>query len=92
MSSEPGILKSMNIEVAGYTYTVNSSDIADFLTACEAFMAIRGNEFEIMTQTITDTIIDNCSDKLTMESLRPQLKFLREVGYLLNGFVSNMGE
>jgi hypothetical protein len=90
MNSEPIVVRSMEIEVSGITYNVNSSDITDFLQSCESFMNIDGNEFEIMTQAIADNIIDNSKPDSTIEQLRPQLKFLREVGFLLAGLVSQV--
>ncbi|MFD0794261.1 hypothetical protein ACFQZX_11570 [Mucilaginibacter litoreus] len=90
MDFEPAVAKNMVVEFKGATYNINSSDIVDFLQACETFMSIHGNDFEIMIQTISDTIIDNSNPEMTMGVLGPQLKFLREVGYLLSGLVSNI--
>lgn len=88
MSSSAPNVQCLNVEISGNTYCLNLSDVKDFLQSCEKFMSIDDNEFEIMTQTISDTIIDCASPDLTIESLRPQLKFLREVGLLLNNMIA----
>ncbi|WP_158827782.1 hypothetical protein [Mucilaginibacter lacusdianchii] len=77
---------AIDITIKGVTYSFNTVYISDFLTNCEAFMSIDGNDFEVMTQNIADAVIDNATTEASINELRPQLKFLREIGFLLKGF------
>jgi hypothetical protein len=89
MISEVKNSKSFSIEVKGVNYNINLGDIKDFLEQCESFMEISGVEFEIMTQSIADSIIDSENSNIDPKQLKSQLRFLREVGFLLRNVVSN---
>jgi hypothetical protein len=88
MLAEQEPVKNLNIEIRGTNYNINMCDIKDFLEQCQSFMELGGTEFEIITQSIADTIIDGDSN-IPTQQLRIQLRFLREVGFFLKNFVAN---
>ncbi|MDB5111603.1 MAG: hypothetical protein JWR67_2717 [Mucilaginibacter sp.] len=88
MTAEISDLEAPVIKINGICYNVNLNDIKDFIVQCESFMDVDGGEFEIMSQTIADNLIDNINPDLPIKQLKPQLKFLREVGFLLKNLIS----
>lgn len=81
---KPQMVASIN----GRGQTVNTKEIENFLKQCETFMSADRAGFETMIQIISDNLIDGASAETTMEELKPQLKFLREVGFLIRSFSS----
>lgn len=73
------------ITINGTLYNINIKEFETFIKNCEQFIPVGNNGLETMTQIISDQLIDNANGDLTIEELRPQLKFLREVGFLLKG-------
>ncbi|KAA8486779.1 hypothetical protein BDE36_1023 [Arcticibacter tournemirensis] len=76
------------ISINGDPYIVNIKEFEAFLKQCEQFMSVDDNGFETMVQIISDSLIDGAAPGTTIDELRPQLKFLREVGFLLKNFAS----
>lgn len=74
------------ITINGTPYMINIKELESFIKQCEGFMSADPNGFETMTQIISDSLIDNASGETTIEELRPQLKFLRELGFLFKNF------
>ncbi|MDB5112218.1 MAG: hypothetical protein JWR67_3332 [Mucilaginibacter sp.] len=81
-------LETPVIKINGISYIVNLNEIKDFIAQCKPFMDVNGNEFEIMTQTIADALIDSINPELPIKQLKSQLKFLREVGFLLKNLIA----
>jgi len=77
----------------GTDYTVNIEEIEAFIDQCGKFMPLDNlTQFELLTQEITDTLIDSARGDITIEKIRPQLLFLREVGFLLKTMLSPVQE
>ncbi|WP_407425918.1 hypothetical protein [Arcticibacter sp.] len=74
-------------------YTVNIEEVEAFISHCKKFMPLHHNsDFELMTQEISDSLIEFTRGDVTMEQIRPQLLFLREVGFLLKGLLTPVEE
>lgn len=70
-------------------YTVNVQEIEVFIEQCRRFMPLQSNnDFELMTQEISDSLVEFTRGDVPMEQIRPQLLFLREIGFLLKGFLT----
>jgi len=67
----------------GIDFKVNIEEFKDFLKQCSSFMDISREGFDIMLGSISDAIIDNENQNATIEEIRPQLKFLREINFYL---------
>lgn len=65
---------------------IRLQDVEDFLKHCEEFMPIRDNGLETMTQVVSDTLLD-APDSESDDSLRCQLKFMRELGFLFKNLI-----
>lgn len=76
------------ITLNGTEYAFNFNEIETFMNECELFMPTGQNEFDTMTQIIADQLIDNANSNTSVPELRAQLKFLREVSFLLRSMVS----
>jgi hypothetical protein len=92
-----GDKKKFYSEKEGNSFTINGIDFdikiqefKDFLIHSAAFMDITKEGFDNMIGNISDAILDNESQNSTLEELRPQLKFLREINlYLKSIYHSN---
>ena len=71
------------ITVQGVSFMLNSVEFKEFLEHCSAFMDISKDGFELMIDSISDSVIDNENPELTLEAIRPQLKFMRELSLFL---------
>jgi hypothetical protein len=76
------------ITLNGVNYALNIREIEVFMQQCDLFMDANQNEFDTMTQVISDQLIDNANANTSVPELRAQLKFLREVSFLLRCMVS----
>jgi hypothetical protein len=76
------------ITLNGVNYTLNVREIEVFMQQCDLFMDANQNEFDTMTQVISDQLIDNANANTSVPELRAQLKFLREVSFLLRCVLS----
>lgn len=77
------------LKIDNTTYTVNIEEIEAFMSQCKKFMPLHNNsDFELMTQEISDSLIEFTRGDVTMEQIRPQLLFLREVGFLLKALLT----
>lgn len=76
------------VTINGKSYKLNVREIEVFLQHCSSFMPAEHSDFETITQIISDQLIDNANANTSVEELRTQLKFLREVSFLLKGIVS----
>lgn len=76
------------VTVNGKSYKLNVREIEVFLQHCASFMPPEHSDFETITQIISDQLVDNANANTSVEELRTQLKFLREVSFLLKSIVS----
>lgn len=83
------LLPVLNLD--GIPYVVNLKEYESFRKECERFMDTDGDSMLVMTQIISDQLIDSAKDNTKVAELRPQLKFLRELGFLLKVLVSPAG-
>jgi hypothetical protein len=74
--------------VNGKSYDLNLKEVDVFMQQCGSFMSTDENDFETMTQIISDQLIDSANSNTPVEELRTQLKFLREISFLLKSIVS----
>jgi hypothetical protein len=79
---------AQTITLNGTQYAFNFNEIESFMKECELFMSTGQNEFDTMTQIIADQLIDNANANTSVPELRAQLKFLREVSFLLRSMMS----
>jgi hypothetical protein len=79
------------LDIDGIPYAINLKEYKSFRNECQRFMDTDGDSMLVMTQIISDQLIDSAKDNAKMADLRPQLKFLRELGFLLKVFVSPAG-
>ena len=75
--------------INGIDFDVNIQEFKDFLTHSATFMDITKEGFETMIGNISDIILDHESQNSTVEELRPQLKFLREINLYLKSIYCN---
>lgn len=81
------------LKMNGTNYIVNIEEIEAFVKQCGKFMSVDNvDQFEIITQEISDTLIDSARGDLTIEQIRPHLLFLREIGFLLKTMLSPIQE
>jgi hypothetical protein len=71
------------INIDGVSYVMNLKEYESFIKQCGHFMETDGDNMLVMTQIISDQLIDSAKDNVKMADLRPQLKFLRELGFFL---------
>jgi hypothetical protein len=76
------------INIDGVPYVMNLKEYESFIKQCEHFMATDADSMLVMTQIISDQLIDSVKDNTKIAELRPQLKFLRELGFFLRALVS----
>lgn len=79
---------AQTISLNGTEYAFNFNEIESFMKECELFMPTGQDEFDTMTQIIADQLIDNANANTSVPELRAQLKFLREVSFLLRSMLS----
>lgn len=75
------------INVNGTSYYINLKEFEGFIQHCEKFMSVENDGLETMTKVIADQIIDGNDADTTAEELKIQLKFLREVGFLMKSLI-----
>lgn len=81
------------LKIGDTTYTVNIEELQAFMSQCKRFMPLHNNgDFELMTQEISDSLVEFTRGDVTMEQIRPQLLFLREVGFLLKSLLTPVRE
>jgi hypothetical protein len=71
------------INIDGIPYMMNVKEYESMVKQCEKFMETDGDSMFTMTQIISDSLIDSAKDNIKIAELRPQLKFLRELGFFL---------
>jgi hypothetical protein len=71
------------INIDGLSYVMNVKEYESFIKQCEKFMETDGDSILTMTQIISDQLIDSAKDNTKVAELRPQLKFLRELGFFM---------
>jgi len=76
------------LTINGVPHLINIKEYESFIQQCELFMSTENDSLEIMTQIICDQILDSASPATTVEEIRPQIKFLKELGFLLKNFVT----
>lgn len=76
------------IVIDGVSYSVNIEELESFLEHCSEFMETDPESLQTMTQIVSDSLVDYADPKTEIEVLRPQLKFLREVGLLFKSVIS----
>jgi len=76
------------INIDGEPCFVNVKEYQNFVDQCRDFMEVDGNSLQVMTQIISDQLIDGLTDDANINDIRAQLKFLREVGFFLRGIVT----
>lgn len=79
---------AQTITLNGTSYSFNFREIEVFMQQCELFMDADQNEFDTMTQVIGDQLIDSANSSTSVSELRAQLKFLREVSFLLRSMLT----
>lgn len=81
------------LKINDTSYTVNVQEIESFVDQCKRFMPLHNyNDFELMTQEISDSLVEFTRGDVPMEQIRPQLLFLREIGFLLKGLLTPVEE
>jgi hypothetical protein len=70
------------------TYNLSVKEVEAFMQQCGLFMSTDQADFETMMQVIADQLIDHANYNTPVEELKTQLKFLREVSFLLKNIVS----
>jgi hypothetical protein len=75
--------KEQTFGLNGINFKINIDEFKDFLKHCSSFMDISKEGFDTMLGSISDAIIDNENQNTTIEEIRPQLKFLREINFYL---------
>jgi len=76
------------IKIDGEPYVINLKEYESLVHQCQQFMDADNESMFVMTQIIADQLVDSAKDSTKMEELRPQLKFLRELGFFFRGLVS----
>lgn len=75
------------IVINGTSYYINLNEFESFIKQCEQFMPVENGGLETMTKIIADQLIDQGDADVTVEELKQQLKFLREVGFLMKSLI-----
>lgn len=76
------------IVVDGTMYNVNIEELTSFMQHCKKFMNTNGSDWETMAQIIADSVLESADSDATIDEIRPQLLFLREVSMLLKGIIT----
>jgi hypothetical protein len=76
------------IKIDGEPHVLNIKEYESLLNQCQQFMDVDRDSLQAMTQIISDQLIDCAKGDTQIEEIRVQLKFLREIGFFLKGFVS----
>ena len=64
-------------------YHVYDEEIKAFLENCNGFMNVNKNGFDVMIREICDHLIDEADSETPAKELKDQLKFMREIDFLL---------
>jgi hypothetical protein len=75
--------ENQTVNVNGVDFGVSLKELKEFLEHCSSFMDISKDGFETMINSISDSVVDNENPEITIEELRPQLKFMRELNLFL---------
>lgn len=75
------------ININGTSYYINFNEFEGFIKQCEQFMSVENDGLENMTKIIADELIDKSNTETLIEEFRKQLKFLREVGFLMKSLI-----
>lgn len=92
MSGSLNNAQQHTINISGVQYVINMKEFESFVQECQTFMDVEANGFETMTQIISDQLIESAPPRTTIEELRPQLKFMKEVGLFLKGVLTPVRE
>jgi hypothetical protein len=76
------------LDIDGIPYVINIKEYESFIKQCGQFMDSDAQGMQVMTQIISDQLIDSAKDSTKIAELRPQLKFLRELGFFLQVIAS----
>jgi len=76
------------IKIDGAPYVINIKEYASLVSQCQEFMATDTQSLYEMTQIIADQLVDSADGTTSIEELRPQLKFLRELGFFFKGLLT----
>jgi hypothetical protein len=75
------------VTIKGKSYLLNVKEYESFIEQCDQFMCADNDGLETMVQIVTDQLIDSADANTTVNELRPQLKFMREVAFLLKNLI-----
>lgn len=84
--------KTSQILIKGNAYSVNVEELKGFFAHCQNFMDTDPQQLEIMTQVIADSLLENAHPTSTVDEIKPQILFLREIGMLLKSILSPIDE
>jgi hypothetical protein len=76
------------IKIKGKSYLLNVKEYESFIEQCDQFMCVENDGLDTMVQIVTDQLIDSANPSTTIDELRPQLRFMREIAFLLKHLVS----
>ena len=76
------------LNIDGVPHVINVKEYESFIKQCGQFMESDAQSLQLMTQIISDQLIDSAKDSTKIAELRPQLKFLRELGFFLQVIAS----
>ena len=87
------VIEKLHYPIAGNslnerTYNLSVKEVEAFMQQCGLFMSTDQADFDTMMQVIADQLIDSANSNTPVEELKMQLKFLREVSFLLKNIVS----
>lgn len=80
------------IKIDGAPYVINIKEYESLVNQCQEFMAADTRGLYEMTQIISDTLVDCAHSNTSIDDLKPQLKFLRELGFFLKGMISPLND
>jgi len=80
------------ININGMLYCINLIEFESFLQQCGLFMSIEDNGLETMTKIISDQIIDGENTTTSVNELKTQLRFLRELSFLMKNMIMPVSE
>jgi len=70
------------------SYNLSVKEVEAFMQQCGLFMSTDQADFDTIMQVIADQLIDHANSNTPVEELKTQLKFLREVSFLLKNIVN----
>ena len=85
-------VQSPIISINGKGYSVNVQEIQSFFDSCEQFMPASISDLVVQTQIISDTLIDQALPENLIGDLKNNLKFLKEIEYMLKGILEPIEE